>query len=96
MGKGYNYNYVFVMYDVDQKRCQKVFKICKKYLTHYQLSVFRGKISPSQIICLKNELKKVIHKDVDHVVIIKLLSNHYFEEESLGKLINFLETDLFV
>lgn len=96
MGKSYNYNYVFVMYDVDQKRCQKVFKVCKKYLTHYQLSVFRGKITPSQIISMKNDLKKVIHKEVDHVVIIKLLSDHYFEEESIGKQINFPEQDLFV
>ncbi len=84
MPKKYNYNYVFVFYDVEEKRCQKVFKVCKKYLTHYQLSVFRGRITPSQIISLKAELLKVINKKKDDVVIIKLLSQHYFEEEILG------------
>ena len=60
--KSYNYNYVFVMYDVDEKRCNKVFKVCKKYLNHYQNSVFRGEITPSKLISLKKELNKVIVK----------------------------------
>lgn len=85
MVKNYNYNYVFLMYDVEQVRCQKVFKVCKKYLTHYQLSVFRGKITPSKLISLKSDLKKVIVKDLDYVVLIKLINEHYFEEEVLGK-----------
>jgi len=96
MAKSYNYNYVFVMYDVDQKRCQKVFKVCKKYLDHFQLSVFRGKITPSLLIKLKSDLKKVINKDVDYVVIIKLLSNHYFDEESIGKKNIAFDDDYFV
>lgn len=84
MAKDYNYGYVFVMYDVDEKRCQKVFKICKKYLTHYQLSVFRGKITPANLIKLKAELKRVINKKEDKVSIIKLLNEHYFDEEMMG------------
>ena len=31
-----SYNYAFVFYDVNEKRVQKVFKICKKYLSHFQ------------------------------------------------------------
>ena len=38
---------------------QKVFKICKKYLSHYQKSVFRGDMTPSKLISLRNELKKL-------------------------------------
>ncbi|HFK1483072.1 CRISPR-associated endonuclease Cas2 [Bacillus cereus] len=37
-----NANYAFVFYDVNEKRVTKVFKICKKYLNHYQKSTFRG------------------------------------------------------
>ena len=44
-----SYNYAFVFYDVNEKRVQKVFKICKKYLSHFQYSVFRGEITPSQL-----------------------------------------------
>lgn len=42
MAKKINYNYAFVFYDVGEKRVQKVFKVCKKYLSHFQKSVFRG------------------------------------------------------
>ncbi|MFQ7024958.1 MAG: CRISPR-associated endonuclease Cas2 [Lachnospira pectinoschiza] len=41
-----------------KKRVQKVFKICKKYLAHYQKSVFRGDMTPSRFISLRAELKK--------------------------------------
>ena len=61
MGK--NYNYVFLFYDVGEKRVNKVFKVCKKYLNHHQNSVFRGEISPSKIIALKREIKKIIKKE---------------------------------
>lgn len=80
-----NYNYAFVFYDVNEKRVQKVFKICKKYLSHYQNSVFRGEITPSKIIELKNDLKQVMYDDEDFICIIKLLNGSVFGEEVMGK-----------
>lgn len=85
MKKRLNYNYAFLFYDVNEKRVQKVFKICKKYLSHYQNSVFRGDITPSKIISLRKELKDVIHTDEDFVCIIKLMNDGIFEEETLGQ-----------
>ena len=84
MGKNLNFNYAFLFYDVDAKRDQKVFKVCKKYLSHFQKSVFRGEITPSKLISLRKDLKKVIDKDEDFVCIIKLLNGDVFEEETLG------------
>lgn len=91
MGK--NYNYVFLFYDVGEKRVNKVFKICKKYLNHHQNSVFRGEISPSKIIALKREIKRIIKKEEDFVTIIKMYSKESFEEETIGKYKS-LEEDL--
>lgn len=79
-----NCNYAFVFYDIEEKRVQKVFKICKKYLTHYQYSVFRGEISPSQVIQLETELKKIIKPKVDFVCMILLQGEYVFEERTLG------------
>ena len=79
-----NYNYAFLFYDVGEKRVQKVFKVCKKYLTHYQKSVFRGDMTPSKFISLRSELNKVIDKDEDFVCIIKLMNDNVFGEEVLG------------
>lgn len=84
MPKKINYNYAFLFYDVGEKRVQKVFKVCKKYLSHYQKSVFRGEISPSKLIQLRTELKKVIHNDEDFICIIKLMNDNVFGEEILG------------
>ncbi|MDE6759359.1 MAG: CRISPR-associated endonuclease Cas2 [Lachnospiraceae bacterium] len=82
--KKLNYNYAFVFYDVNEKRVQKVFKICKKYLSHYQNSVFRGDMSPSKLIQLKTDLRAVIHEEEDFICIIKLMNDNVFGEEVLG------------
>lgn len=84
MKKRINYNYAFVFYDVGEKRVQKVFKICKKYLSHFQYSVFRGEITPSKLIQLKNDLQHVINKDEDFICILKLKNDNVFGEEILG------------
>jgi CRISPR-associated protein Cas2 len=94
MKKTLNYNYAFVFYDVNEKRVYKVFKICKKYLVHYQKSVFRGAITPSKLISLRHELKEMIDEDEDFICIIKLMSGNVFEEETLGN--NQSAEDLFL
>jgi len=84
MKRNLNYNYAFVFYDVGEKRVQKVFKICKKYLSHFQKSVFRGEMTPSKFIRLKADLNNVIDKEDDFVCIIKLMNDNVFGEEILG------------
>lgn len=80
-----NYNYAFLFYDVGEKRVVKVFKICKKYLSHFQKSVFRGEVTPSKLINLKHDLDKVIDKNEDFICIIKLMNDNVFSEEIMGK-----------
>jgi len=89
--KNYKYNYVFLMYDIADEeseagkyRVAKVFKICKKYLKHHQKSVFRGSITPSKLLKLMDELKKVIDEELDFISIIKLPNRASFDEEKIG------------
>ena len=84
MKKQLNYNYAFLFYDVGEKRVQKVFKICKKYLSHFQKSVFRVLLTPSKFIQLCKELNGVIARNEDFVCIIKLMNGNVFGEEVLG------------
>lgn len=84
MSKNINYNYAFLFYDVKEERVNRVFKVCKKYLSHFQKSVFRGEITPSKLILLKKDLNKVIDKKEDFICIIKLLNDKVFGEEILG------------
>lgn len=55
--------YIVLVYDVSQedhgtKRWSKIFKTCKRYLTHIQNSVFEGEISRAQLASLQQELKQ--------------------------------------
>ena len=84
MSKITNYNYAFVFYDVNEKRVNKVFKVCKKYLSHFQNSVFRGEMSPSKLIRFKTDLYKVVDKNEDFICIIKLMNDNVFGEEVIG------------
>lgn len=96
MKKDINFNYAFIFYDVREKRVHKVFKICKKYLSHFQYSVFRGEITPSNLICLKNDLKKVISPQEDFICILKLKNDNIFGEEILGNRRNEIGEDLII
>ncbi len=89
--KDYNYNYAFVFYDIADRqseagktRVAKVFKCCKKYFKHHQKSVFRGNITPANLIKFKHEIEKIIDKKIDFVSIVKLQSKAVFDEETLG------------
>lgn len=96
MSKNINYNYAFVFYDVKEKRVNKVFKVCKKYLSHFQKSVFRGEMSPSKFISFKKDLNKVINKEEDFICIIKLMNGSVFGEEVIGVSGNSTGEDLII
>lgn len=82
--------YVVLVYDVSKedngaKRWSKIFKICKKYLTHIQNSVFEGEISKVQLANLQQELKKYIDQELDSVIIFKSRQEKWLDKEFWGK-----------
>lgn len=91
--------YVILVYDINGdekgvKVLRKMFKICKKYLTHIQKSVFEGEVSEAQLTKLKMEVNKIVRKDMDSVIIFKTSNNKWLNKEMWGmvedKLDNFL------
>jgi CRISPR-associated protein Cas2 len=70
--------------DAGKYRVTKVFKICKKYFKHHQKSVFRGNITPANLIRFRNDIKKVIDEKLDFVSIVKLQNKAVFDEDILG------------
>ncbi|MCX4341239.1 MAG: CRISPR-associated endonuclease Cas2 [Lachnospiraceae bacterium] len=82
--------YVVLVYDISQdnngqRRWSHVFKICKKYLTHIQNSVFEGEISKVQLAKLQQELKPYIDKAMDSVIIFKSRQEKWLDKEFWGK-----------
>ena len=62
--------YIVLVYDISktdngQKRWSRIFKICKKYLTHIQNSVFEGELSKVQLEKLRQELKPLVDSSLD-------------------------------
>ena len=57
--------YVVLVYDVSKdengrKRWSHIFKICKKYMSHIQNSVFEGELSKVQLTKMQKELLQFI------------------------------------
>ena len=82
--------YVVLVYDISQekngaRRCSRIFKICKKYLSHIQDSVFEGELSNAQLERFKQELKGYINKELDSVILFKSRQEKWLDKEFWGK-----------
>ena len=82
--------YVVLVYDVSQqengsKRWLRIFKICKKYLTHIQNSVFEGELSKAQLATLQQELKLYRDEELDSVIIFKSRQEKWLDKEFWGR-----------
>jgi CRISPR-associated protein Cas2 len=75
--------YLILVYDISVERVSKVLKVCRKYLTWVQNSVFEGEISESDLIKLRDELEQIIESS-DSVTMYKLRTTTYMEKEHLG------------
>lgn len=84
--------YVIFVYDINlekkegQRVLRKVFKTCKKYLTHIQNSVFEGELLDSQLMAFKKELDLYIRQDLDSVILFKSRSQRWLDKEFIGKI----------
>ena len=81
--------YVILVYDIKLDEIgnsvlRNVYKICKKYLTHIQNSVFEGELTPALLKKLQIELKKWIRKDKDSLIIFKSRNQKWLEKEFWG------------
>ena len=76
--------FVIVTYDVNRKRDAKILKICRKYLTHRQRSVFEGMITEAKLEKLKREIESCIQVTEDTVCIYKFGSLRYTSCEEIG------------
>lgn len=83
--------YIILAYDIvmdnkGKKILPKVYKICKKYLSHIQNSVFEGELSGSQVMKLELELKQFIRKDTDSLIVFHTRNEKWLTKEFWGKI----------
>jgi len=76
--------FIILVYDVAEKRVAKVLKKCRQYLYWVQNSVFEGEITPAKLKMLKEELKRLIDKTEDSIIIYNLRTTKYASREVIG------------
>lgn len=78
--------YIILVYDIKQeeeyaKVQRHVFKICKRYLTHIQNSVFEGELTVAQLEKLKLELRQYLRPMLDSCIVFKSRTSRWLSKE---------------
>ncbi|MDA3837782.1 MAG: CRISPR-associated endonuclease Cas2 [Candidatus Delongbacteria bacterium] len=82
--------YMILIYDIQtitksgQRRMQKIFKLCKKYLHHIQKSVFEGEVTESKYYELKLAIENLINAETDSVIFFKSRDEKWLKKELIG------------
>lgn len=76
--------YIILAYDIRSKRVAKGLRICRKYLTHVQKSVFEGAITQKQLSLLQKELYQLLNPNEDSVCIYQMESSRFASKVQFG------------
>jgi CRISPR-associated protein Cas2 len=63
--------YVILVYDFGENRVAKMLKLCRKYLSWIQNSVFEGEISEVKLKELKYKATLIMNKEEDSLIILR-------------------------
>ena len=86
--------YIILVYDMDQKRCGKMLKLCRTYLNWIQNSVFEGEITEVKLKELLLKAKKIMNVNEDSLILFKSRDEKWLEKEVVGRERNVLDTFL--
>jgi len=73
-----------MVYDVNQKRVNKVLNTARKYLEWIQNSVLEGEITESKFERLKREIELIIDEEEDSVIFYIMRTTKYSERQIIG------------
>ena len=76
--------YIILVYDAQPKRGAKLLKYLRTQLQWVQNSVFEGEITNGELALIKSEVKKIVSKKEDSVIIYTFDSMKYNEREIIG------------
>jgi CRISPR-associated protein Cas2 len=77
--------YVILMYDCGEKRVGKMLKLCRRYLTWIQNSVFEGEITEGRLARFKEEAYELMDGESDSLIIFKSRNEKWLEKEIIGE-----------
>lgn len=77
--------YVILMYDIGEKRVGKMLKLCRRYLSWIQNSVFEGEISEVKLKELVLHAKVLMDEEVDSLIIFKSRDERWLDKQIVGR-----------
>lgn len=77
--------YYFVVYDINEKRVAKVYKILREYLQWRQRSVFEDWPKDEELAELMRKLSSVINEEEDSVLFYRLPSGGVIKSFHIGR-----------
>lgn len=76
--------YVILVYDIGEKRVGKMLKLCRRYLSWIQNSVFEGEISEVKLKALLLQAEAIMEKKQDSIILFKGKSQWTLNKEIIG------------
>lgn len=77
--------YAILVYDVGEKRVGKMLKLCRKYLSWVQNSVFEGEITEVKLKEMLSLAAKFMNKEEDSIILFKSPTQVFMSKEVIGK-----------
>jgi CRISPR-associated protein Cas2 len=77
--------YIILVYDIGERRVQKMLKLCRRYLNWIQNSVFEGEITEVKLKQLKQEAKAIMDTETDSLILFKSREEKWLEKEIVGE-----------
>jgi len=79
-----NYMYVIIVYDIKVERVNKVKGYLRTQLNWIQNSVFEGEVTPSELVDIKKNLKEIMNKNEDSIIIYTLRTEKAMKRDVMG------------
>ena len=76
--------YIIAVYDVNEKRVNKMLKLFRKYLHWIQNSVFEGDITEVKLKELQQKAKGIMDEGEDSMIVFKSRDEKWLEKEITG------------
>ena len=77
--------YVILVYDCGEKRVGKMLKLCRRYLSWIQNSVFEGEITEVKLRELELQARDIMDSQEDSLIIFESRNEKWLDKRIIGR-----------
>jgi len=76
--------YVILVYDMGEKRVNRMLKLCRKYLNWVQNSVFEGELTEVKLKELLGKARHIMDLNHDSIILFKSRDQRWLDKQIIG------------